>query len=96
MSTSNESLFKLRLQQMRKKRELNQEELAGKAGLTSTAISHFESGSRKPSFDNLRKLADALEVSIDFLMGRTDSMSGAQVAEAEIFRDYENLTDDDR
>lgn len=97
MSTPNESLFKLRLQQMRKLRKLSQEELANKsAGLTSTAISHFESGTRKPSFDNLRKLADALEVSIDYLMGRTDNMNGEQVTEAEIFRDYENLTDDDR
>lgn len=96
MSTPKKSLFASRLQQVRKKRELNQDELASKAGLPSTAISHFESGTRKPSFDNLRKLSDALEVSIDYLMGRTENMSGAQAAEAEIFRDYENLTDDDR
>ncbi len=96
MSTPNQSLFKSRLQQVRKLRELNQEELANKASLPATAISHFESGTRKPSFDNLRKLADALEVSIDYLMGRTDTMSGSQATEAEIFRDYENLTDDDR
>ena len=96
MSTPKESLFKLRLLQTRKTRELNQDELAKKADLQSTAISHFESGTRKPSFDNLRKLADALEVSIDYLMGRTDNVSGSQAVEAEIFRDYGNLTDDDR
>ncbi|MCF6323871.1 MAG: helix-turn-helix domain-containing protein [Gammaproteobacteria bacterium] len=96
MSTPKESLFKLRLLQTRKMRKLNQDELANKAGLPSTAISHFESGARKPSFDNLRKLADALEVSIDYLMGRVDSISGDRSMEAEIFRDYENLTDDDR
>jgi transcriptional regulator with XRE-family HTH domain len=96
MSTPLASLFKSRLQQVRKLRELNQEELGAKAGLPSSAISHFESGTRKPSFDNLKKLADALEVSIDYLMGRTSSMSGAKAAEVGIFRDYENLTDDDR
>ena len=96
MSTPKERLFKDQLQQTRKMRELNQEELAKKAGLASTAISHFESGARKPSFDNLRKLADALEVSIDYLMGRTANISGDQSHKAEIFRDYENLTDDDR
>lgn len=96
MSTPKELLFKELLQQTRKMRELNQEELAKKAGLASTAISHFESGARKPSFDNLRKLADALEVSIDYLMGRTAKISGDQAHQAEIFRDYENLTDDDR
>ena len=91
MSTPKATLFKSRLQKTRKMRELSQDELANKANLPSTAISHFESGTRKPSFDNLRKLADALEVSIDYLMGRTNNMSGAQGAEAEIFRDYENL-----
>ena len=29
-------------------------------------------------------------------MGRTDEISGHVLAEAEIFRDYENLTEDDR
>lgn len=96
MSTPKDPLFKQRLQQTRKKRDLNQEELADKTGLLASAISHFESGTRKPSFDNLRKLADALEVSIDYLMGRTDSISGGEIKSAEIFRDYENLTDDDR
>ena len=96
MLTQEEILFKKRLLQTRRLRELNQEELAKKAKLAPTAISHFESGARKPSFDNLRKLADALEVSIDYLMGRVDEMSGRQSHEAEIFRDYEKLTEDDR
>ncbi len=96
MSTSNEQQFKKRLKHTRDLRKLNQESLAKKAGLPSTAISHFESGTRKPSFDNLRKLAEALEVSIDYLMGRTANISGNQTHEAEIFRDYENLSDDDR
>jgi len=93
---SSASIFTVRLQQTRELRKLNQEGLATKANLPSTAISHFETGKRKPSFDNLKKLADALEVSIDYLMGRTESMSGSQNQEAEIFRDYEKLTDEDR
>lgn len=96
MSSLNGSVFQVRLQKIRKLRELSQDELSNKAGMPSTAISHFESGKRKPSFDNLRKLADALEVSIDYLMGRTNNLSGNQSMEAEIFRDYDNLTDDDR
>lgn len=88
--------FEKRLLSTRKLRDFNQDELAKKAGLPSTAVSHFESGARKPSFDNLRKLADALEVSIDYLMGRTDEMTGSLAGGAEIFRDYENLTEGDR
>ncbi len=96
MSTPKKNIFKKRLYETRKMRDLNQEEVAKKANLPSTAISHFESGTRKPSFENLKKLADALEVSIDYLLGRTDSISGNLVHEAGIFRDYENLTDEDR
>jgi len=46
-------------------------------------ISHFETGVRgKPSADNLVKLANALEVSIDYLLGRTeepDIITGGRV-----------------
>ncbi|PHR90774.1 MAG: XRE family transcriptional regulator [Blastopirellula sp.] len=96
VSSPTQSIFSQRLKKMRELRKFNQEQLADKAGLPSTAVSHFESGARKPSFENLRKLADALEVSIDYLMGRVNETTGEKPYEAEIFRDYENLTDQDR
>ncbi|MBI4585116.1 MAG: helix-turn-helix transcriptional regulator [Planctomycetes bacterium] len=58
------------LKKMRLLRGLKQRELAHRTGLQPSAISQFETGHREPSIDNLRKLADALGVSIDFLMGR--------------------------
>ncbi len=58
------------LKNCRQDKNLNQTELAHKTSLQPSAISHFESGSRKPSFDNLIKLADALEVTTDYLLGR--------------------------
>lgn len=96
MSTPGKLSFPDRLSKIRKKRELSQDALARKAGLPATAISHFESNTRKPSFDNLRKIADALEVSIDYLMGRTDDPDGSLPKDAEIFRDYQNMTEQDR
>ncbi len=58
------------LKNCRQVKNLNQTELAQKTSLQPSAISHFESGSRKPSFDNLIKLADALEVTTDYLLDR--------------------------
>ncbi len=58
------------LKNCRQDKNLNQTELAQKTSLQPSAISHFESGSRKPSFDNLIKLADALEVTTDYLLDR--------------------------
>jgi DNA-binding XRE family transcriptional regulator len=48
---------------------LSQEQLAKKTGLAPAAISHFETGARKPCFDNLLKLTNALGVSADYILG---------------------------
>jgi transcriptional regulator with XRE-family HTH domain len=54
-------------------RRLSQADLADRSGVPVAMISHFETGVRgSASADNLVKLANALEVSIDFLVGRTD------------------------
>ena len=66
--------FPERLKIARTRRELSQDGLAKRANLQPSAISHFETGTRKPSFDNLRRLADALEVTTDFLLGRVEEM----------------------
>ena len=55
-------------------RRMSQAELAKKAGLQPTAISHFETATRSPSFDNLKRLADALNVATDYLIGRSDEL----------------------
>ncbi len=38
--------------------------------MAAASISHFETGQRTPSLDSLVKLADALDVSVDALLGR--------------------------
>lgn len=64
--------FADRLRTVRKLRNLSQGDLAERTGLQPSAVSHFESDRRTPSFDNLKRLADALNVSADYLLGRID------------------------
>lgn len=90
--TSEENDFGERLSAAREKREMNQAELAKRAGLQPAAIGHFERGRRKPSFANVRALAKALNVSSDYLLGRTPSMEGATTA----FRGEDDLSSADR
>lgn len=97
--------FKDRLRRAREARGLSQLDLAnktaeaGKPGLQPAAISHFETGQRSPSFENLRKLADALSVSIDYLLGRIDEeqhgkgMAAAPRAQ-QLFRNAEKLSEE--
>lgn len=87
-------IFKERLLKARELRGLNQTNLAAKAGLPPSSVSHFESGARKPSFDNLKRLATALVVTTDYLLGRSDSPE-ASGAVSKLHRDQHKLTDDD-
>lgn len=89
-------IFMERLKEAREKlRKLNQVELAAKAKMPSSSIAHFESGSRKPSFDTLRRLANALEVTTDYLLGRVDDPFLAEAGDP-LFRDVGKLTSQDR
>jgi transcriptional regulator with XRE-family HTH domain len=57
-----------RIKQARKKRNLTQFELAGIMGYNhSTAIASWENSKRNPSIPTIRKLAQALEINIDWL-----------------------------
>lgn len=88
-------VFPERLRSAREYRGLNQGELAQKAGMQPSAISHFETGTRKPSFDNLRILADALDVTTDYLLGRVEDFKALAGADR-LHRHYESLVGSDR
>ena len=61
------------IREIRERRGLTQEQLAKRMRVPPSMISHFEIGSRKPSYHNLNLLADALQVTADEVMGRTQT-----------------------
>jgi transcriptional regulator with XRE-family HTH domain len=84
------------LRNTREKKGLSQLELAQKTGFQPSAISHFESGRRSPSFENLKRLADALSVTIDYLLGReADPKSAGPIAQ-QLFRNFEQMSSEDQ
>ena|ERR1035437_1635462 len=88
--------FSDRLRDERERKGLSQSELAARSGLQPSAISHFETGNRGPSFENLKKLADALSVTIDYLLGRTEEPKGASKLVDSLFRDFNSMSADDQ
>lgn len=84
-------IFPARLREAREARQLSQGDLAKRASLQVSAISHFETGGRKPSFDNLRKLAEALTVSTDYLLGRVSDMNAVSSSADKLHRQYAGL-----
>lgn len=71
MMTDNLRDFGNRVKESRLAGGWTQHQLAELSGLQESWISHFEVGRRRPSVGNLLKLCDALDVSADFLLGRT-------------------------
>lgn len=53
------------LREFREKKGLSQTELANRVGLKQTTISQYENGSRRPNLCMAKKLAEALEMSLD-------------------------------
>ena len=94
-STPPSKVFPDRLRCAREYRGLTQGELADRSGLQPSAISHFETGARKPSFDNLRLLADTLDVTTDYLLGRVVDFKDLAGAD-QLHRHYDSLQEPDR
>lgn len=66
--------FQNRLVIARNALDFTQADLAEETGLKPSAISHFETGKRKPSYWNIIKLARALMCSSDYLLGLRDDI----------------------
>ncbi|MBN2552034.1 MAG: helix-turn-helix domain-containing protein [Spirochaetales bacterium] len=64
--------FAGRLKDLRTTAGLRQKDLAEALGVAQTTIANYEQGARFPDEKNLRRLADHFDVSLDYLMGRTD------------------------
>lgn len=65
--------FKDRLRDARAQANMTQVELAKAVGMTARTIQNYELGSRKPrGYETVAKLADALDVALQDLMGPAD------------------------
>ena len=63
--------FAKKLLSLRGEKGITQAEAAQEVGITLRQYHRFEHGEQKPGYDNLRRIADFYEVSVDWLMGRT-------------------------
>lgn len=63
----------MRLRELRKGRGMTQQKLASELSMTQKRISHYEIGDHEPNFVALILFADYFDVSVDYLLGRTDN-----------------------
>ena len=89
------NVFAERLRTARELRKLSQSELAERADLQPSAVSHFETGRRSPSFQNLKVLSDALKVTTDYLIGRTDDLNISNAVALRLLRSADRMSAED-
>ena len=65
-------MFSEKISQLRKERHLTQAEVAKEVGLSARGYQDLELGA-KPRYEALLHIADFYDVSVDWLMGRTDN-----------------------
>lgn len=63
-------VFSERLKELRQKKGLTQQEIADLLHVNRVTYTNWEKGNREPNFETIIKIADLLEVSLDWLFGR--------------------------
>jgi transcriptional regulator with XRE-family HTH domain len=73
-------MFSRRLNETRKAKGFTAQNMADQLGLTLRSYQFYEGGKRSPSFETLVKIADILDVPIDFLLCRDDFLQSRGVS----------------
>lgn len=79
---------------IRKKKGLSQADLGKAAGTSGDIIGRYERDEVKPSIEVVVKIADTLEVSIDFLVGKTDLLLDKKILNR--ITDIQKLSEQDQ
>ena len=66
-----------RLKELREGRHMSQVRLAMELNLTQNSISRYENMEREAGYETLIRIADYFHVSLDYLLGRTDTPCGS-------------------
>ena len=66
------SVFSERFKELKSKNSLTYPAIAERLGIGARAVKKYASGEGKPDYDGLLSLSDLFDVSLDYLVGRSD------------------------
>lgn len=89
--------FSERLKDLRKQAGLTQVDVARKLGISQQAYASWERGAKKPTQENLVKIAQILNVSVDYIVGNLQETSDELDNIELLFRmNSKGLTDEEK
>ncbi len=74
------SVLGKRIISLRKRDKILQNEFAKKLAVSNVVLSRYESGERKPDYETLQKIADFFDVTVDYLLGRSNNPDAHKIA----------------
>ena len=80
---------------IRKQLKWSQEELAKKIGTSAPIVGRYERNEIKPSIETAKNIADALGVTVDYLVGSSDKMM-LDKKMVKRLEEIENLPEEDK
>lgn len=91
------TVFGERMRILRQNLGISQQQVADKLNISRNLLSNYERGIRQPDYQMLVRLADFYEVSLDYLLGRSDTYKTQNVCtdrETEIINRVLRLSDE--
>lgn len=76
-------------------KEISQREFARQLNIAPTTLNGYIKNTRQPDFELVKKIADTLGVSVDYLFG-TDDKNGLTADERELIANYRQLGSDNK
>lgn len=86
--------FGKRLSEVRKGKKLSQDDIAKMVGVHGAVIGRYERDEVKPSIEMATQIADALQVSLDYLVGSTDLILDKSIIKR--IQDIQKLSEEDK
>lgn len=96
-------MFADRLKELRKSRNITQTDFARSFHISNGTIGNWESGKREPNLETMQKIADYFNVTVDYLIGRSDNHSDQNPLDRQLegidfalWGEVRDLTDDEK
>jgi len=81
----------MRIRALREEANILQADLAKHLGVSQATLSNWERGEYQPDTETLKRIADYFDVSLDYLLGRSDVRRPGEVAAASSGAPYEDI-----
>ena len=88
-------MTKQRIEDLLDEKNMNQAELAEKIGITAATLSRNINGVNPPKAEIVSLIADFFDVSVDYLLGRTNNkeiVDGIDKSDLAIYKEIQGLT----